>query len=178
MVIGPAVLTPPEQAALRRPRLGARLLSCLLLVGCARESQNVLEGSISEAGYSLDFEVVRITRTSAELVVRYEIEEVLEGGVLVVNQPVRLVVDVVSNVLKTEEKMDLPGAAVIEHNVIRLNDTGQEVNEPSFPLIRSGYLTFEAAGTEVGERVAGELQCVFENDRTLHAVFSKKLTAP
>ncbi|MBI5511794.1 MAG: hypothetical protein HY903_23815 [Deltaproteobacteria bacterium] len=147
--------------------------------GCQGEAEDALSGSIAAIGYSLDFSTIRITRSETELIVRYEKEEVLPDGAIVVQQqPTRIVVPLGVETVEADTPLTLPGAATFEHNVIRLDPSGNKTDEPQFPPVDSGQLEFTDLGGQVGDRVAGNFDLVFNGGYTLLGKFHADLTLP
>jgi hypothetical protein len=157
------------------------LLSWLLLAACwvdtssCDPSNQVLTGAYGD----LPFDRILAYRDHADLFIVYEKKGGGDG--MVPTQVARLMIHTDRLEIKEDEEcvfvspeMATP-AGTIERYLTHQNAFGEAVQEPPLPEILNASITFKEYGTEVGDAIQGNFQCVFIDKKHLNGNFEVTL---
>ena len=170
-----------------RSRIGMMVLvgivSMAALGACA--PPGTLAGSI-EAEFSLKYDRIRAHRVGDTVIIAYE-ERVSAGDAAVMdgeicNQVTRLVLFSDRQALEVGSEIPIAGARVgypagtVERYVVEQSEAGGLVQGAPFPRVLKAMVRFTELGTKDGDRVAGEFDATFVNDRNIGGEFDAELT--
>jgi len=148
---------------------GLPALALVVLAACG-PGRNRLSGSIA-ADATLTFEEVRVEWIVDQLSIQY-----VSTGAVLSKEAARLTVP--GALAVSGREIAIERQVLVEHFYAQGDQAGRRVEEPPFPAVAEGTLTFTQAGKKPGSRVAGNFKVVFKGEGdTLVGEFDTEVVA-